>query len=117
MASFWFPDLVETSAGSTLHGQALPERFNAQYRGKEAVFCWDGSDSDTLAHELGHILWGRHHSNKKNLMAAGSDADSLPPGQMPGKRQSVLDTEQIRAFKTSMVAKVSRKRTKKKGKK
>jgi hypothetical protein len=44
--------------------------------------------------------------------------DGVPPGgQMPGKLHLVLDTGQIRAFMTSMVAKVSRKRTKKKDKK
>ncbi len=109
MASFWVTDLIETKANTTLHGQAVARRFDASYKGPEAVFCWDGSNADTLGHELGHILWGGHHANKKNLMAGGSDADTLAPGATPGASQFVLDKEQIRAFKTSIYAEVSKK--------
>ncbi|MEO1271265.1 MAG: hypothetical protein AAFX99_24500, partial [Myxococcota bacterium] len=118
LAAFWFNDIVENDAkygaGRTLHGQALAARTNKKYKGKESVFCWEGSNADTLAHEMGHVLWGQkgHHDDNKNLMASGSDADTLAPGANPTDSQFVLDEQQIRMFKAGIYAKIKKAKTK-----
>ena len=121
LASFWFNDIIEDtvnySPGRTLHGQALAERTDAKYAGKEAVFCWEGSNADTLAHEMGHVLWGQggHHASNKNLMASGNAADTLAPGANPTDSQFVLDAQQIRMFKAGVYANVKKAKPKAEG--